>query len=542
MPKSSQSSASADRAPSETKTISPWQPLRETAFALLWGAMLISNIGTWMHDVAAGWLMTSLDPSPFMVAMVQAATTLPVFFLALPAGALADIIDKRRLLIGVTLFMAVTASSLGLFVQTGAITPYLLIIYTLLIGTGTAFLSPTWHSVVPRLVPKSQLPQAVALNSVGFNIARAIGPAIGGLLIAVIGIAFPFYLNALSFIAVIVAVFLWRPNDQKTSALPSERLFGAIRQGLRYTRASPPMRATVFRSIAFFLFAGSYWALLPLIARAQLQGGPQLYGGLLAAIGFGAVIGASVLPRLKSRLGIDRLVVAGSLSTAAMMAMFAVTTNPLVAIFVAMFAGASWITVLSTLNVAAQTALPEWVRARGLSVFLMTLFGSLAIGSAAWGQVANFIGISATLMISAAGVVIGMAATWRWKLAPGADLDFTPSSWAEPAMAGPIEDERGPVMVTVEYLIDPKSSREFLSVLDEIAPSRKRDGAFAWGVFEDVAQPGRYMEYFMTESWLEHLRQHERVTKADEAMTKKLRAFHIGKKKPVIRHFVSPEH
>lgn len=538
--KQSKNKKSAQTAPNDAAT-SPWSPFAYKSFAILWSATLISNVGTWMHDVAAGWLMTTLTTSPFMVAMVQTATTLPVFFLALPAGAFADIFDRRRLLISVSIFLALCVCSLGFFVTAGSITPGLLIVFTLLVGVGTAFLSPTWHAVVPQLVPKSHLQQAVALNSVGFNISRAIGPALGGVLIASVGIAAPFYLNAFSFTAVIFALLWWRPTLTKTTLLPSERLFGAIRRGLRYARESPPLRATLLRTTAFFLSAGSYWALMPLVAREQLNGGSSLYGLLLAGMGIGAVMGALVIPKIKAKVGIDKMVAIGTLATSLVIVGFALNRNPIAGIFIAMAGGAAWIMVLSTLNLSAQLALPEWVRARGLSIFLMVLFGSLALGSAIWGQIASHFGIPTALLISAACAALAVPLTWKWKLQPGSTIDFTSSSWAEPVVAGPIEDERGPVMITVEYLIDPKRSEEFLKIMDEVAPSRKRDGAFAWGVFEDAAKPGRYLEYFMTESWLEHLRQHERVTKSDQEMTMRIREFHIGKNKPVISHYIAPE-
>ena len=295
-------------APNDTveDRISAWAPLRERAFALIWFAAVVSNIGTWMHDVAAAWLMTTLAPEPLMVALVQAATSLPIFMFALPAGALADLIDRRRLLLGLQACAGVLAVILAVVVATGAITPGLLLLFTFLLGTIAALGAPAWQAMTPDLVPKPLLAQAVALNGVGINIARAIGPALGGLVITALGLAWPFALNALSFVAVILALWLWRREAKPASALPAERFFAAIRAGLRYARSSAQLRATLVRSAGFFLFGSALWALLPLVARGPLAGGPGLYGALLTGVGTGAVAGALLLPPLKARLGADR--------------------------------------------------------------------------------------------------------------------------------------------------------------------------------------------------------------------------------------------
>lgn len=531
----------SDKMNKKTSSQSAWSPLRHTAFTVLWTATVISNTGTWMHDAAAGWLMTSLAPDPFMVALVQAATTLPVFFLALPAGAMADIIDRRRLLIIITLFMATMTSLLGVSVYLDKATPLTLILITLCLGSGTAFLMPTWQAIVPQLVPRDQLHNAITINSAGINISRAIGPALGGVLIASVGLAAPFFFNAVSFFVVIAAVLWWQPPERTVSLLPSERLFGALRQGLRYARASLLMRATMLRSIGFFLFASAYWALLPLIARQQLGGGPQFYGILLGCLGIGAVMGALLLPRLRTFLNVDQIVYMGTVVTAITLCVFATVANKYAASGVSFLAGAAWLTVLSTLNVSAQLSLPEWVRARGVAVFYMILFGSLALGSALWGQIAGTIGIPATLLIAAAGSIIAIPATWHWKLPQAGEIDFSPSSLPEPVIAGPIEGERGPVMITIEYHVDEKDKNAFLGSINKLSRTRRRGGAFSWGVFEDARKPGHYLEYFMVESWLEHLRQHERTTKSDTAAQDEVMAFHKGRRKPRVEHYIAPE-
>jgi MFS family permease len=419
-------------------------PFRHRTFAVLWAATVISNIGTWMNDVGASWLMTSLDPSPLMVSLVQAATALPIFLFALPAGALADIVDRRKLLLVVSAVMAAAAMVMGLVVLAGAMTPPLLLLFTFTLGAGAAFVAPSWQAIVPKLVPREELQPAVALNSVGVNISRAIGPALGGGVIVALGVAWPFLLNAVTFLSVILALLWWRSPPAPQRHLPAERFWSAIRIGIRYTRASGPLKATLIRAVAFFLFGSAYWALLPLIVRRELGGGPALYGILLGCIGAGAVGGAFLLPALKQRLGADNGVALGTLGTAIALLVFAFVREPVAVAAASMLAGASWIAVLSNLNVSAQVALPEWVRARGLSVFLTVFFGSMTLGSLIWGQMAGLFGIPPALLTAAAGAMLGIVVSRPFKLQQGADLDLAPSMhWPTPTLAGSIEPDRG---------------------------------------------------------------------------------------------------
>ena len=521
---------------------SPWSPLRERTFALIWAATVVSNIGTWMHDVAAGWLMTSLAPSPLLVALVQTATSLPMVLLALPAGALADIVDRRKLLIGVQAAMLVATASLGLITLAGGTTPALLLVFTFAIGIGTALSAPAWQASVPELVPPHKLQPAIALNSLGVNISRAVGPALGGFVIAAAGIAAPFLLNALSFVGIIAALALWKRRRAPTE-LPVERFTGAIRAGFRYARSSRPLQAALLRAAAFFAFASAYWALLPLHAREGLGLPAHGYGLLLGAVGVGAVLGALALPRLRKRAGLDPLVLAGGLATAAAMGLLATAAEPVIAGIALFAAGAAWITVLSSLNVAAQGALPDWVRARGLAVYLTVFFAGMTGGSLLWGQVASLVGIPVTLGLAAG--LLALASLLAWRAAPldaAAGLDLKPSQhWAAPALAAPVPDDRGPVLVTVEYRIDPARAAEFLSAMRAVETERRRDGAFAYGLYEDAADPGRWLEWFLVESWAEHRRQHARVTRADADGQERAKAFHIGASPPAVRHHLAPK-
>lgn len=526
----------------EKSSVSPWSPFRSGAFVVLWSAGVVSNIGTWMNEVGASWLMTSLAPSPLMVALVQTATTLPVFLFALPAGALADIVDRRRLLIVVQSLMAGCAAVFALLVWRDWITAPVLLVFTFLLGAGAAFAAPAWQAIVPKLVPKEDLQPAIALNSVGINISRALGPALAGFIIVGLGITAPFALNAFSFLGVIAALAWWKLPKSPPSMLPAERFWSAIRTGMRYARSSAPLRATLLRSIGFFLFASAYWALLPLIAKTELNGGAETFGILLGCVGFGAVSGAFALPRLKESLGADRLVALSTTSLAIVMALSALVRDAVVVGIGSFLFGASWIAVLSSLNVSAQLALPEWVRARGLSIFLTVFFGSMSLGSALWGQAATQFGIPIALLVAAGGAVLAIALTWRAKLQQGAAMDLTPSMhWPEPVVSGDVQHDRGPVMTTVEYQVDPAKASDFLSVLTELSRARRRGGAFAWGVVEDAAKPGRFLEYFMESSWVEHLRHHERVTKADRQIQERLWRFHQGDEKPKVTHFLAPD-
>ena len=494
-----------------------------------------------MYSAASGWLMTGLNPDPLVVSLVQVATTLPMFLFAIPAGALADIVDKRNFLIIGEIATMVAATGFAVIVWLGMATPANLLLFAFLNGVTSAMTSPAWQAVVPQLVPKEDLNPAVTANSAGMNVSRAVGPALGGILAAHIGISSPFWINAFSNAGVIATLLVWRPQRRESRSLPVERFSNAIRTGFRHARHNRHLRATLIRAISFFLFSSAYWALLPLVTRTQIVGGPDLYGYLLGVIGASAVGGALALPWLKKKLGANGLVAAGTLGTAAAMLLFGLAHNAATALLGGALAGASWIAVISILNISAQLALPEWVRGRGLAIFVTAFFGALSLGSAIWGQVSGMVGLSAAHFLAAAGAVATIPLTWRWKLQSAPGIDLTPSMhWPAPMLSHKIEQDRGPVMVTVEYQIRPENREAFLAALDRLAHERKRDGAYAWGVFEDVGQEGRFLETFLVESWLEHLRQHERVTNADRVVQNAVRRFHV-KGKPKVTHFVAAE-
>lgn len=392
-----------------------WAPLRHRDYALLWSAGLVSNIGGWMHDLAAGWFMTTLDSRPWMVAMVQAATTLPVCLLALPAGTLADRMDRRRLLLAVQCLMLLLALLLGLQVLAGKAGVTSLLLVTLGMGACTAVMSPTWQAIVPQLVGRQDLQQAIALHAVGMNVSRAIGPALAGVIIAAMGIAWPFLFNALSFLAVIGALWWWQQQPRSAPA-HAESYGAALRTGLAQLRDNQRLRHALARSALFYVFGSCYWALLPLIAREQLRGGPQLFGVLVGCIGAGAVAAALLLPRLRTRWHADGVLALGTVATALAMTLFALLRQPVAGVLAALLAGMAWLTSLSTLNVAAQLAASDALRARAMALYTAVFYGCLAAGSLAWGQVATRLGLRAALLLAAAGAVAGLVAMRRLPL------------------------------------------------------------------------------------------------------------------------------
>jgi predicted MFS family arabinose efflux permease len=516
----------------------PFAPLRHRLYAVLWLATVVGNVGTFMRDVASGWLVAEISSSPSAVAMIQAAGTLPIFLLAIPAGALSDIVDRRRFLIVVQIFLALVSAILVVLAATHAVTVTALVALTFAGGVGAALLGPTWQSIVPELVPKSELKSAVALNSLGFNISRAIGPALGGLLLTAFGAAITYGVDVLSYVLVIAAIVWWRRAPNPSDQL-SEQFGGAMRAGLRYAWASGDLRRILFRTVLFFFFGNAAWALLPMVARDVLGGGAGFYGAMLGAIGAGAVLGALVMPAVRKKLSTDGLVLAASLMMALILAALSLRPPQAFGLFMALLFGAAWIVVLTTLNATTQGVLPNWVRGRGLAVYLMVFNGAMTAGSLLWGMVGDRIGIASTLL--AGGILLAIAALIGhfFKL-PAGEADLTPSHhWPEPAIVVPPDNDRGPVMVTVEYRVRAQDRSAFFEAIERLSQERRRDGAYAWGVSEDTADPERMLEWFFVESWAEHLRQHRRVSAADADVQAEVARYHSGGKPPVVAHYVA---
>ncbi|MHB8381702.1 MAG: MFS transporter [Candidatus Binataceae bacterium] len=516
------------------------RPFRLRIFFALWVAALVSNIGTWMQNVGAAWLMTALTPSPLMVALIQTASSLPILLLALPAGALADIVDRRRLLIFSQAWMLAAAGALGYLTLTHAASPWILLALSFALGIGSAINAPAWQAIIPELVGREDLTAAISLNGINYNVARAIGPAIGGLVVAAAGVGPTFLLNALSFLGVMAVLYEWR-RVARPAVLPAERVMGAIRAGARYVRYDSKLRAVLIQTAAFIFGASTLWAVLPSVARWSLGLGAAGYGMLLGFFGGGAVLGGMLMPRIGRRFSRDTVVFATAIIVASTTAVLAPWHNLVLDCTVLTVGGAAWTIAMSTLNVAAQLSVPGWVQGRALATYQMIVQGGMAIGGVLWGYVAERVGLPAALLGGAAATMLAILMRYWFPLATDADLDLETVPRPEPEIAHAIDPDSGPVLVTVEYLIDPERAVEFERASRALREIRRRDGATFWGMFFDAAAPGRFVEYFAVESWLEHLRQHQRVTAADLLILNHIFAFHVGAHPPAVTHQVSAQ-
>ncbi len=514
-----------------------WAPLAAPLFRALWIASLGSNIGTWLQNVAAGWEMTNLTTSPLMVALVQVATTAPSFLLALAAGALADIVDRRAILIGTQLAGAVIAGLLALTTALGALNAPTLLLLTFLLGAQWALTIPAWGATVADIVPRAQLVSAVALGSISFNLSRSIGPALGGLILSVAHPSVAFALNALSFAGVLVVLLRWR-RERPTPRLPPEGFAAAIRAGVRYTLEEPALRALLVRCAVFSAPAAAVFSLLPVVAKQSTLSSANGYAFLLTAIGLGAVGTALALPRLRSRFTHDRLIALSAVLFAVALAVPALTRQ-FVWMLVAMpLAGAAWLTTLSALQSAVQHVAPAWVRARALAVYFMTLNGAIAAGGAAWGTIAS--GVSVAAALAAAAALLLVATPWFARACIGMAETGDSGETGEapsPHFADDVPNDAGPVMITIEYHVRPDARDEFIAEMREIGRLRRRDGAFAWECSFDIRNRSLAVEAFQVESWLEHLRQHERQGAQFHRLQGRVRA--LCDRPSRARHFVS---
>jgi len=499
-----------------TSQPSRWGVFANVAFTVILTASSVSAVGAAMFDTASSWLMTSLNPNPLMVSAVQVSTMAPMFLLTIPAGALTDVVDPRRLLIASQFGIAAVGIAFAATVSLHLETPPALLATTFLLGAAGALAAPAWQIITSILVPKAQLASAIAIDNAGYNVSRAIGPALGGFAISALTIKVPFWVYCVTSFVVLATLIWWRPPRRAPETLPAERLVSAMSVGLRYARNNRDLDATLIRAIAFFPFAAAYWALMPLIARTQMHNGAELYGLMMGLFGLGSIVGSLTIEALKARLGPDLSAALGTFGTMLALALFAVARRPEVALIASFVAGASWIVVMTTMFVSAQVALPDWVRGRGLAIFLTAYFGAMTLGSALWGEVASLRGLPIALTAAAVGAALAMALTWRWKLETGAALDLAPSMrWVAPVFVQRPEDDEGPILMIVDYRIDPKDSAEFLALMQEIGHERMRDGAYAWNIYHDPDDPGRFVETSHVHSLLELKYRAARVTKAD---------------------------
>lgn len=529
----------ANRPVAAASAPSTWDALRIPVFRMLWLTWFASNLSMWMNDVAAAWLMTTLTTSPVLVALVQSASTLPVFLLGLPSGALADIMNRRKLLIATQFWVATTAIVLCVVMFAGVMTAPLLLVLTFANGIGLAMRWPVYSAIVPRLVPRADLQSAIALNGVAMNSSRVIGPVVAGAVIAAFGSQYVFLMNAVLSLVAGFVILRWR-SDEKASVLPGERFVGAMRVGFQYVAQSNSIRAVLLRVAVFFLQSTALLALLPLVAKNMPTGGAWAYTTLLASLGLGAVLAALWLPRLRVLMTRDRLLRDGSIVQAIAMVVVGFAPNPWSAVPVMMIAGAAWISVVNTLTVSSQLALPDWVRARGMAIYMMTMMGAASASAALWGQVAVHLEVQWTFVAAALTGVIVLFLTRRFILTREEDVDLTPARiLTEPVAAFPIEHGKGPVLVTIEYEVDPARLNEFLEVMFETRGDRLRKGALSWGLFHDISAPTRYLEYFLDESWADHLRRFERFTAADAELRERRQSFHVGGAAPRVSRYIA---
>jgi MFS family permease len=519
---------------------SPWAPLAFRIYRLLWLAVLASNIGTWMQTVGAQWLLVDLPNAATVVALVQTADTLPDLILALPGGALADIFDRRRFLIVLQVLQIIAGVALTWLTFVGQMTPPLLLGFTFLLGAGSALQTPAYEALIPELVPRSELHAAVALGSVNVNLARAIGPAFAGLLIAKLGVAAVFALNTISFVFLPIVLLIWRPPAEATTPSP-ERFLAALRAGGRYVRYSPVTRRILLRLCLFVFPAMVLWALLPLIASHRLHTGADGYGILLAALGAGAVGGAFLLPWLRLKITANRLLALSCIVYAVPMVLLAIVPNSVLAFLVLLPAGAAWIIVLAGSNAEIQLFLPVWVRARGLATYQMVLFGSQAVAALAWGLLAERVGVAPTFMIAAAALLLGTATIRFW---PIYDLSLLPtdptSAWDEPSLVRHHDHDEGPIVVISSYHVPEQNQEAFLRGMVAVRLSRLRTGALNWELYREGETADRFVEIFTVATWGEHLQQHGgRQTAVDAAIDRRVRE--LASTKPVTRHFFPAE-
>jgi MFS family permease len=514
-------------------------PLQGPVFRGLWFAWLAANLTMWMNDVAAAWLMTTLTTSPVMVALVSTASTLPVFLLGLPSGALADILDRRRYFASTQLWVLLIALVLAAAALLRALTAELLLLLTFLNGFGLAMRWPVFAAIVPQVVSKEHLPQSLALNGIAMNLSRVVGPALAGGLLAAYSPAAVFVLNALLAGVAFMLILRWK-SDPRTSALPGERFWGAMRTGINFTLQSHRLRVVMLRVALFFLQATALMSLLPLVARQLHGGGPGTFTVMLSSIGIGAIVAALLFPRWRQRFSRNQFVTVGTLVHAGVTAAVVLVPEVWLAVPAMVVVGMAWISVANSLTVAAQQAMPDWVRARGMSIYQMALMGGSALGSLLWGQVAGLTDVRTAVLAAAALGLVLLLATRRLTVEWMADIDFSPAqTGVQPEAAFEIGPDEGPVMMTLEYQIDPAQATEFAAVMARTRRARLRQGALSWGLFRDTAVPGRYIEYFVDENWVEHQRRLERFTAFDAELRAQRLSFQQGQTPPVLRRYVA---
>jgi MFS family permease len=514
-------------------------PLQIPLFRDRWIASTVSSVGTWMQDTAGTWLMTSLTSSPLLIALMQTAASLPVLLLGLLAGATADIFDRRKLLIFWQAWMLGSVSILAVLTFVGYISPWALLAFTFLLNIGSAMNNPAWQAIVPELVPRELIPDSVSLNAASNNLARAVGPALGGLMVAgfqrvYTGAGSVFALNALSFAGVIWVLVNWKRIPLFKSALPSERIAVSIKSGLRYVRYAPDLQASLVRAFVFTFFISAIWSLLAVVARRDLKQGPLGYGLLNGSLGLGAVVGATLLHRIRQRFSADAILATATLYNVVVLLVLAYLHSPVAIIPVLILSGFAWTSTMSTINVSVQLAVPAWVQARALGTYMMTFQGGMALGSILWGFLAEHTSTPIALTTAACGLLVSFPFVRRFHILQGPAPDHTPYQFKKPApQLAPHEDpNEGPVRISVVYRIPAENYAAFTNAIHQLKGVRLRDGAIRWGIYRDAENSEHLNETFIMESWIDYLRSRERITAADEEIRARVRGLHQGDEAP----------
>jgi MFS family permease len=511
----------------------PTSPLSIPIFRAVWMASIVSNFGGLIQSVGASWLMISLHAAPGQIALVQASTTLPVMLFALLAGAIADNFDRRRVMLTAQCFMLSVSVVLAVFAWSGWLTPWGLLAFTFLVGCGTALNGPAWQASVGDLVPKNMLPGAVTLNSMGFNIARSVGPAIGGAIVAAAGAAAAFLANAFSYIALIVVLARWRPQRPPT-ALPSEPLGSAMLAGVRYVAMSPGIRVSLLRSLVFGIGASAVPALTPLVARDLVSGGPLTFGLLLGGFGFGAIGGALASIRLRARFTSETVIRIAMVALISGTLIVALSRQLPVTVLAMMPAGGGWVLALSTLNVSVQLSTPRWVVARAIALYQMAAFGGMAAGSWLFGIAVEVHGTSDALLAAAAAQLVSLLLGFVLPLPKTENIDLAPNEWEAPETALDIEPRSGPIVVTIEYRIDETDNARFLAAMNERRRIRRRDGARHWTLLRDLMDTELWIERYHVATWFDYVRHNKRRTHADADNSREIFGMHKGANPPVV--------
>ena len=502
-------------------------PLRHGVFRRIWLASLLSNLGLLIQGVGAAWAMTQMTSSADKVALVQTALMLPIMLISMPAGAIADMYDRRIVALGSLCFALTGATALAVMAWLNLVTPNILLAFCFVVGCGMALFGPAWQSSVSEQVPAEHLPAAVALNGISYNIARSFGPAIGGVIVATAGAVAAFAANALLYIPLLIVLFLWRRNSEP-SRLPRERLNRAIVSGVRYIANSPSIRIVLTRTLVTGIIGGSVMALMPLIARDLLHGGAQTYGIMLGAFGMGAVIGALTIGTLRRQMSGEAAIRACTISMAGAITAVALSRQPVLTAAALVVAGAVWMAAVALFNIGVQLSAPRWVAGRSLAAFQASIAGGIAIGSWGWGYLTDQAGVQTALLVSAAMMLVSPLLGLWLRMPPVGARNEPAEILADPEVRLSLTGRSGPLVVEIEYRVDQESARAFHNVMQEVQLSRQRNGAYGWSIARDIADPELWTERYHCPTWLDYLRQRNRSTQSERALHQRAMDFHLG--------------